>query len=631
MVRTLFLVAVIGYPHLAFAQTANKPGTEVTTKVIVEGGSCGGALDDPSVVLPEKPLENPGNVDMRTGYFNYNQSDLMIGGQQGIALSRLFDHDSYGAIKPGVVGGFSHNWIIRINEKRVKVCGALHPRHYDYAVAVHAGPRTKSFRSMTDPLPDDFYSTSGGNDTWLEFEYIINADGYRRPTKYSYFSGDGGMIVFRPTGVSFTGGGDGCGEKCAYASEVLEPDGTRFALSYDTAPSDGVVRLRSVVSNRGYALLFEYASSGTTLIKACAINLAATPLPATTAEQICPAGSRSATYTHTSGILSSFVDQGGVSTNIGPWATTLYRPAETTPYLTNTFSGNKVTNQQFSDGRTFSYTWITAPSGGPVANKLGGTYIDNTGATVTVEYSQYQQNIHDPTKYVSHGPTKTVDALGRTGTYRYCQLVGAYCFPALQLEATSPEGNSRKYSYDPRNRLIEVRSVAKVGGGLADTVKTSTYGCITWLCLAKPTAATDALGYTTDYEYDPTHGQIVRETAPPDVNGVRPVKRHVYAQRFAWTKTAAGAYVKAATAVWVKSEERSCRTTATVVNVCAGGAADEVITAHDYGPDTGPNNLMVRGMTVTSDGQTQRTCYTYDVNGNKISETAPNANLATCP
>jgi YD repeat-containing protein len=39
----------------------------------------------------------------------------------------------------------------------------------------------------------------------------------------------------------------------------------------------------------------------------------------------------------------------------------------------------------------------------------------------------------------------------------------------------------------------------------------------------------------------------------------------------------------------------------------------------------------LRGMTVTADGQTLRTCYGYDVNGRKISETQPLANLTACP
>ena len=56
------------------------------------------------------------------------------------------------------------------------------------------------------------------------------------------------------------------------------------------------------------------------------------------------------------------------------------------------------------------------------------------------------------------------------------------------------------------------------------------------------------------------------------------------------------------------------------------------MTSYDYGPDTGAvgNNLLLRGMTVTADGQARRTCYGYDPQGNRIWETKPRAGLAAC-
>jgi hypothetical protein len=40
--------------------------------------------------------------------------------------------------------------------------------------------------------------------------------------------------------------------------------------------------------------------------------------------------------------------------------------------------------------------------------------------------------------------------------------------------------------------------------------------------------------------------------------------------------------------------------------------------------------LLLIGKSVTADGQTLRTCYSYDRVGKKISETAPRAGLAVC-
>lgn len=52
---------------------------------------------------------------------------------------------------------------------------------------------------------------------------------------------------------------------------------------------------------------------------------------------------------------------------------------------------------------------------------------------------------------------------------------------------------------------------------------------------------------------------------------------------------------------------------------------------YDYGPTTGVNNLLLRGVVVNANGAVSRTCYGSDRNGNRISETSPNANLTSCP
>jgi hypothetical protein len=72
-------------------------------------------------------------------------------------------------------------------------------------------------------------------------------------------------------------------------------------------------------------------------------------------------------------------------------------------------------------------------------------------------------------------------------------------------------------------------------------------------------------------------------------------------------------------------------TSATTNNACAGGANDEVVTTYDYGPNGGPNNLLLRGKVVTFAGQSRRTCYGHDLYGNQISETEPRAGLTSCP
>ena len=213
-------------------------------------------------------------------------------------------------------------------------------------------------------------------------------------------------------------------------------------------------------------------------------------------------------------------------------------------------------------------------------------------------------------------------------------------YPAFTrlAEYTTPEGNTVRQTYDLRGNVIENRKISKPISGLTDIVSAASFpaNCSNPVTCNKPTSITDAKGAVTTYTYDATHGGVLTETSP-SVGGVGPQKRHEYAQRYAWIKDAAGTgYVQAATPIWVKTKERFCKAGAASGASCAGGAADEVVTEFDYGPNAGPNNLWLRGMAVTATNsagtaETQRTCYGYDENGRKVSETSPLANLAVCP
>ena len=82
--------------------------------------------------------------------------------------------------------------------------------------------------------------------------------------------------------------------------------------------------------------------------------------------------------------------------------------------------------------------------------------------------------------------------------------------------------------------------------------------------------------------------------------------------------------------VWLLSTESYCLSGAASGATCAL-ANDEVLTTYDYGPDSGPNNLLPRGQTVATGGQTHRVCFAHDKVGNKLWEVSPNANAASCP
>jgi hypothetical protein len=201
-------------------------------------------------------------------------------------------------------------------------------------------------------------------------------------------------------------------------------------------------------------------------------------------------------------------------------------------------------------------------------------------------------------------------------------------------KVTRPEGNITSYAWDSRLNLIQEILNPKSGSPLAQVTLNANYDatCTIPVKCNQPNWVQDGLGNQTDYAYDPVHGGVLKVTRPADVHGIRPETRYTYAQRYAWTLNSAGSYVKSAAPIWVLATESNCRTSAaSPTGTGCTVAGDEVVETYEYGPDSGPNNLFLRGVAVTADGITHRTCYGYDQYGDKISETEPSAGLTSCP
>jgi hypothetical protein len=208
-------------------------------------------------------------------------------------------------------------------------------------------------------------------------------------------------------------------------------------------------------------------------------------------------------------------------------------------------------------------------------------------------------------------------------------------FPFRDWGRSEPENDLTEVGRDERNNITAITRYPKPNSNAQPMlVYQASYPvhCTNPRTCNRPASTTDANNNTTDYTYAPEHGGVLTETGPA-VNGVRPQKRYEYAQRTAWTGNGSGGYA-AGPPIWLRVRERACRTTAASGASCAGGAADEVITDYDYGPNSGPNTLLLRGIAVTAHDGTQiatlRTCYGYDARGNRISTTLPNANLGSC-
>ncbi len=612
---------------------------------------CGGAAYLPAApVPPEKFAKSPGDVDMRTGRLMYSSTDLAIGGDEdGISFGREpfpFLHTANVKNGPGEFGGLTHNWRFTFTESRVQTCESGNINDDDYRVVASYGGQNATFREYYDP--QDFWMTSNGTYGRLEFDYDSGISP-QRPDKYYFFTSDGTKVTSRDMP-----GNDGCGgtnEKCVFASEVLKPNGTKYTLTYDTAFPPN---LRSINSNRGYAVVLEYSSLGVgnkdVVTKACAVNLAQNYIDPTSTSPTCPSGVATATYSYTLGKLSSYVDQGGVSTNIGADLTELYLPGEADPYVRNTIDSTTsptilfVTRQEFSPDsggtRTYDYEWDWVGNG-TSASIAGGDYTDNEGNEVQVRYGQYLNPVisaQDPTVYVTAGPETIIDELGRTTTANYCTNIssnGTRCTLHPPLTITSPEGNRREFTYSSGNLVTQVEHVPDSTRGGSNRTESTIYGAgcaYNSACFKKPTSVTDAMGNTTNFTYDTAHGGLLTEMQPaPAANAARPLKVNTWVQKSAYIKNSSGTLVAASPPVWVLDTETVCET-ATGANpaaTCASGTT-HTVTSYEYGANGTADNLLVQKVKVTAGTEKRCTTFTYDDRGRVIAESQPLANTGSC-
>jgi len=139
----------------------------------------------------------------------------------------------------------------------------------------------------------------------------------------------------------------------------------------------------------------------------------------------------------------------------------------------------------------------------------------------------------------------------------------------------------------------------------------------------------DANGNWTDYTYHPESGQVASITYAANKHGVRAQTRYEYLQFGASYYGSDGVWIAGETnpaKIWLRTAEKSCIQGSASEGACPGG--DEVVTQFEYDH----NNLLMTGMTVTEPGgMAHRTCYRYDIFGNQIGVTTPNAALGNCP
>lgn len=595
------------------------------------------------LATPPGPAEeyavSAGGVDMRTGQFTYSTTELDSFGPGGIHFTRNNGSNDFHIWQP--MGQFSHNWHIYLTYKPIKGGQA------NFSVG---GARGKQF-----------ITSNNNNFTAKSSDYLTSLQAF--PTgsgatdRYMVYTGtDGEKITFRPQTTPTDGANRGqvMGGASFYAAKIERPNGVTYTLSYDEPTSTTPAFLRRVTSSTGYVLILEWVTTPVEkfISKACLFNGAVDTVPVSNS---CGSADRTAIYTYgTNGYMISAVNPAGNTRTYSStfnsawhnspgnytWFERLYHPGESAPYLTNTMHRNLlveyVQSQNFADGADYSYTWNIVEHNEWTMEVAGGVATRSDGAKTTVGYQVMRRPYESyPDSYmISEGPNRIVDELGRSLTSDYCTggPGGGGCAITWLKYWKYPEGNQTIYAYNGWGRLISATDKAKPGTSDPDITQSFAYNCASSLTCVHPTSITDGRGNTTNAVYSATHGGILKRTLPADANGVRPETRYTYAQRYAWKKSG-GSYVASTPPVWVLLSEEYCRTSsANSAGSCAAGAADEVVTSYEYeaGSSTKGSNLLLLGTAVTADGQTLRTCFTYDKWGRRISETQPKAGLASC-
>jgi YD repeat-containing protein len=306
-------------------------------------------------------------------------------------------------------------------------------------------------------------------------------------------------------------------------TSITSPDGGSIDLTWDQwevcndLPIDegyacvvDSIRLGNVSNSKGYSIFFTYAGGST----GSSTNNMSGPGPTwfqrSRADFYNSAVSGSSqgnvTYSYPSINVTDVTDMGGLTWRVtgGSLVSGIRRPGASSD--TTTISRSGYVTSVTRDGVTTNYSYSVSGS---------------TATMVVTDANSEQTTIVSDTTIGR--PTSVTDPLSRTTSYQYDSA-------GRLTRITAPLGNYVSYTYDSRGNVTETRGVAQSGSGLADIVATASFdsSCSNPVTCNQPNSTTDALGNTTSYTYDSTHGGVLTATAPA-VGGVSPETRYTYA------------------------------------------------------------------------------------------------------
>lgn len=540
-------------------------------------------------VPPEHYTLDPRGVDLVSGQFVYQTTEVAIGQSDagGLSYGRLYlSNGGWRNTLLGTLNASGSTYVVSIgsdSEFFTKSGTVFTPQSNNGAKLSQSGS-TYTFTTSSGavatmtPVPGGFYDTPYTVNTAL-LQTLTTPAG--EVTNYNYLDEQ-------------------------YCSE-FEPGGAcrRFRTG---------LRLQSITNNRGYMLHLEYAgntldpnpdiAAWLQLVSVTGLNLAVDycyPL-----DFVCGSLTRtwpSVTYS-APGMVPTSTDQSGRTTtypSTGGFGVVL--PGSSVTDVAVSFASGKVSSLTDASG-TWTYAYSTPALNtqqtimtGPLGQQLTVLADMTTGRATSVA------QLIDPT---TTPPTTATTAYQYDGQRRLTRI-------------TQHEGNRVDYTYDGRGNITQTVMTPKTGSPLSPITTSAAYpaACSNPIICNSPTSTTDANVNTTTYQWDETHGGLLKATSPsPTTGAVQPETRITYASRTAYYKNSAGVIVASASAIALPIATSACATTG--ATACLG-TTDETKTTAVYGAAGVANNLLLTSITsgdgLAAGGLKVTTAMTYDPNG----------------
>lgn len=555
-----------------------------------------GAAHAQSITQPTPPEHytlDPRGVDMVSGYFNFQATEVAIGQPEGggLVLTR-------GRIQLG--------WRDS-NQGSLQVAGSI------YTVVL-------GLESEVFTLSGGVFTPKSNNGATLS----------QSGTTYT-FTTSSGMVARYSTTYCYTSTGVACTNRAALY-EIVAPNGETTNYHYVTQTyvrstnpvvTGTVVRLQSITNNRGYQLHYTYKSNsmtGTAPLNTRVGNwlAVASVTGLNNAVDYCAPTAFSCTYSRTwpsvaytstvGGPITAATDQSGRVTQylygVGGDLTGIRYPGSTANDVTVAESG--VT------GRAASLTDATGT--------WNYSYLDGTTNRTVTAYGPSGQQV----MVVSNNANgRAIQVTVKTSSSATSTWYFAYDTQGRLTRTTNPEGDYVEQALDARGNVTLVTATPKPGSGLSPISSSAAYPstCANPVTCNLPTDTTDALGNVTDYVWDSTHGGLLSVTLPaPATSADRPQTRFTYAAQTAYYKNSSGTIVAAPNSVTLPMEVSTC-----AIGTNCIGTADEVRTTIVYGATGVANNLLLTSVSRGSGASPAIavTALTYTPNGDVATVDGP--------